>query len=231
MRRNVLQQCRKNRFSKTALFTGARLDALNQALVDKPDHSSHWSSRRISRETGLSSANVMRIWHVFGIKPHLEKTPKLSNAPLFVAKVNDIVWRYLNPHEQILVLCFDEKSLIQALGHTQSGIRLPRRPGCRGCRGLSPPSHPFGHTANRVTLTRNAPRLAQAKKNADPGLRFFVAAFALLLDEGTLDQVVTRLAHAWGDFQAEAVEHFAGLVEHARAAADHRAVVFRVDRW
>jgi len=44
----------------------------------------------MSQETGLSPASVMRIWHAFGIKPHLEKTFKLSTDPLFVDKVHDI---------------------------------------------------------------------------------------------------------------------------------------------
>ena len=51
---------------------------VNQVLQGKPDDSSHWSTRRMSRETGLSPASVMHIWHAFGIKPHLEKTFKLS---------------------------------------------------------------------------------------------------------------------------------------------------------
>src|SRR5690606_2229666 len=52
----------------------------------------------------------------------------------------------------------------------------------------------------------------------------------LLLDEGPLDQVVPRVTHARRCLQAEAVEYRAGVGQHARAAADHRAVVFRVDR-
>ncbi|RMO12965.1 ISPsy1 transposase [Pseudomonas cichorii] len=64
---------------------------VNQVLQGKPDDSSHWSTRHMSRETGLSPASIMRIWHAFGIKPHLEKTFKFSTDPLFVDKVHDIV--------------------------------------------------------------------------------------------------------------------------------------------
>ncbi|SOQ05619.1 putative transposase [Pseudomonas syringae pv. persicae] len=81
----------------------------------------------MSRETGISPASVMRIWHAFGIKPHLEKTFKLSTDPLFVDKVQDIVGLYLNPPDRALVLCVDEKSQIQALNRTQPG--LPLAPG------------------------------------------------------------------------------------------------------
>lgn len=55
----------------------------------------------MSRETGLSPASVMRIWHAFGIKPHLEKTFKRSTDPLFFEKVHDIVGLYLNPGSSI----------------------------------------------------------------------------------------------------------------------------------
>ncbi|KPB21123.1 ISRSO5-transposase protein [Pseudomonas amygdali pv. sesami] len=64
---------------------------VDQVLKSKPEDASHWSNRQMSRETGISPASVMRIWHAFGIKPHLEKTFKLSTDPLFVDKVQDIV--------------------------------------------------------------------------------------------------------------------------------------------
>lgn len=105
---------------------------VNQVLQGKPDDSSHWSTRRMSRETGLSPASIMRIWHAFGIKPHLEKTFKLSTDPLFVDQVHDIVGLYLNPPERALVLCVDEKSQIQALNRTQPGLPLsPGNPATR----------------------------------------------------------------------------------------------------
>jgi len=44
---------------------------------------------------------------------------KLSNDPALVEKVRDITGVYLNPPDQALVLCVDEKSQIQALERTQ----------------------------------------------------------------------------------------------------------------
>ncbi|RMN43885.1 hypothetical protein SAMN05444506_1238 [Pseudomonas syringae] len=86
----------------------------------------------MSRETGISPASVMRIWHAFWIKPHLGKTFKLSTDPLFVDKVQDIVGLYLNPPERALVLCVDEKSKVQALNRTQPGLPLaPGNPATR----------------------------------------------------------------------------------------------------
>ena len=51
----------------------------------------------------------------FGLQPHRSETFKLSNDPLLVEKVRDVVGLYLNPPERALVLCVDEKSQIQAL--------------------------------------------------------------------------------------------------------------------
>lgn len=68
----------------------------------------------MSREAGVSAATVQRIWHAFGLKPHLQETFKLSTDPYFVDKVRDVVGLYMAPPDRALVLCVDEKSQIQA---------------------------------------------------------------------------------------------------------------------
>lgn len=74
----------------------------------------------------------MRIWHAFGIKPHLEKTFKRSSDPLFVDKVHDIVGLYLIPPDRALVRCVVEKSQIQALNRPQPGLPMaPSNPASR----------------------------------------------------------------------------------------------------
>ena len=100
-----------------------------QAIVDKvrrstPADATHWSVRTMSRATGVSPATVQRIWHAFGLKPHLQETFKLSTDPYFVDKVRDVVGLYLAPPDRALVLCVDEKSQIQALNRTQPGLPL-----------------------------------------------------------------------------------------------------------
>ena len=55
------------------------------------------------------------------------RTFKLSNDPLFVEKVYDIVGLYLDPPEAAVVLCVDEKSQIQALARSQPAF--PMMPG------------------------------------------------------------------------------------------------------
>ena len=67
----------------------------------------------------LSGSTVNRIWNTLGLKPHQQKNFQLATDPFFVEKVRDIVGLYLNPPENAVVLCVDEKSQIQALDRTQ----------------------------------------------------------------------------------------------------------------
>src|SRR5262249_34881901 len=62
---------------------------------------------------------IRRMWVAFGLQPHRSQTFKLSNDPLFVDKVRDIVGLYLSPPNRALVLSIDEKSQIQALDREQ----------------------------------------------------------------------------------------------------------------
>jgi len=106
----------------------ARVDAvIAKTLETVPKNATHWSTRNMARETGLSQTAVSRIWRAFGLQPHRQETFKLSTDPLFVDKVRDIVGLYLAPPTKALVLCVDEKSQIQALDRTQP--ILPLAPG------------------------------------------------------------------------------------------------------
>jgi len=78
----------------------------------------HWSTRTMAAETGLSQSSVSRIWRAFGLKPHVVETWKLSTDPEFISKVRDVVGLYMSPPEHALVLAVDEKSQIQALDRT-----------------------------------------------------------------------------------------------------------------
>src|SRR5450631_4060894 len=105
----------------------ARVDAvIAKTLESVPDGATHWSTRTMARESGLSQTAVSRIWRAFGLQPHRQETFKLSTDPQFVAKTRDIVGLYLNPPTKALVLCVDEKSQIQALDRTQPGLPLKR---------------------------------------------------------------------------------------------------------
>jgi len=93
--------------------------AVRKTLRSRPKNATQWSVRLLAGQTGLSKSTVQRIWQAFGLQPHRQRHFKLSTDPFFVEKVRDIVGLYLNPPDQALVLCVDEKSQIQALDRTQ----------------------------------------------------------------------------------------------------------------
>jgi transposase len=97
-----------------------------KTTLSKPTNATHWSTRTMAAEVGISEASVRRIWHAHGLKPHLVESFKISNDPLFAEKLTSIVGLYLNPPEHALVLSVDEKSQIQALDRTQPGLPMKR---------------------------------------------------------------------------------------------------------
>ncbi len=92
---------------------------IDTALRRKPKGKTHWSGRGLAAETGLSKTTVHRYLSLFGVQPHRSRSFKLSTDPFFIEKVRDIVGLYLNPPQNALVLCVDEKSQVQALERTQ----------------------------------------------------------------------------------------------------------------
>lgn len=62
-----------------------------------PDGGTHWSTRQMAAQTGLSQSTISRVWRAFGLQPHRVEHWKLSKDPLFVEKVRDIVGLYLGP--------------------------------------------------------------------------------------------------------------------------------------
>lgn len=96
-------------------------------LEEMPRGATHWSTRSMAKRCGMTQTAVSRIWRAFSLKPHRVETFKLSTDPFFVEKVRDVVGLYMHPPERAVVLCFDEKSQIQALDRTQP--LLPLRPG------------------------------------------------------------------------------------------------------
>jgi transposase len=102
-------------------------EVIIKTLETTPKGATHWSTRSMAREVGLTQSAVLRIWKAFGLQPHRQETWKLSKDPQFIEKVRDVVGLYLNPPERAVVLCVDEKSQIQALDRTAPV--LPMLPG------------------------------------------------------------------------------------------------------
>ena len=92
----------------------------------KPKAATHWSTRTMAAELGVSAASVSRHWRAKGLKPHLVRGFKVSRDPKFVEKLEDVVGLYLSPPEHAIVLCCDEKSQVQALDRTQPGLPLKK---------------------------------------------------------------------------------------------------------
>ena len=103
-------------------------DQVEKVVVDTlestPKNATHWSRRSMAQKSGLSPSTIGRIWQAFDLKPHRTDGFKLSNDPMFVEKVYDVVGLYLNPPEAAVVLCVDEKSQVQALARSQPAFPI-----------------------------------------------------------------------------------------------------------
>src|SRR6266700_4246552 len=99
---------------------------VDATLQTKPWGMTHWSCRLMAKTHGVSKSTVSNIWRSNNVKPHRVKRFKLSRDPKFLEKLTDVVGLYLNPPQQAMVICVDEKSQIQALDRTQPGLPLKK---------------------------------------------------------------------------------------------------------
>ena len=92
----------------------------------KPKAATHWSTRTMAAELGVSAASGSRKWNTKGLEPHLVRGFRVWWVPKFVEELEDVVGLYLSPPEHAIVLCCDEKSQVQALDRTQPGLPLKK---------------------------------------------------------------------------------------------------------
>ena len=112
---------------RKSTYTSERIkEVIDATLQSKPKGSTHWSCRTMATAQGISKSTVNNVWRGHNIKPHLSKTFKLSRDPKFLEKMTDVIGLYLNPPDNAIVLCVDEKSQIQALDRTQPGLPLKK---------------------------------------------------------------------------------------------------------
>ena len=119
---------RPSRVPPLAPAVAERVVALT--LAGAPPGASHWTGAAMAKTVGISVSSVQRIWRAHGLQPHRVRQFKLSNDPLFAAKLKDVVGLYVNPPDHAIVVSVDEKSQIQALDRTQPG--LPMKQGRAG---------------------------------------------------------------------------------------------------
>jgi transposase len=124
--RLLKEKGRGPRAGKKRIDEAIRLQIVMKTVQEKPKNATHWTARMMAEEMGVGHTTVQRIWKEHSLKPHLTRTFKLSNDPKFAEKLVDIVGLYLNPPENAVVLCIDEKSQIQALDRTQPGLPLKK---------------------------------------------------------------------------------------------------------
>jgi hypothetical protein len=112
-----------------------------KTLESAPKDATHWSTRSMAREVGLTQNAVLRIWQAFGLQPHRQEAWKLSKDPQFVGKVRDVVGLYLNPPERAVVLCVDEEESDPGAGSDRADpADAPRR-----ARACHPRLQALGH--------------------------------------------------------------------------------------
>src|SRR5665213_520365 len=112
---------------RKATYGTEKIESIVDAtLRSKPRGMTHWSCRLMAERQAVSKSTISNIWRSHNLKPHLTKTFKLSRDAKFLEKLTDVVGLYLNPPEQSIVLCVDEKSQIQALDRTQPGLPIKK---------------------------------------------------------------------------------------------------------
>jgi transposase len=110
-------------------------------VCQQPEDQSRWSVRTLAAELGLPASTVHAMLVAAKLQPHRIRTFTFSPDPDFEAKLLDIVGLYLNPPDNALVLCVDEKPSIQALDRTQPLLPLQRKKAPRLDQRIRPSRH------------------------------------------------------------------------------------------
>ena len=93
-------------------------------LYTKPRAATHWSTRTLAAEYGVSKMTIQRLWKKYNLRPHLINKFMLNNDHKFMEKVEDVVGLYINPPDKTLVFCVDEKSQTRALDRTRPSLPM-----------------------------------------------------------------------------------------------------------
>jgi putative transposase len=114
------------RSGKPQVITAEQKATVIQRACEKPEGGyTNWSQRRIAQDVGISQGMVQRILKKADLKPHkIEYWCGKSPDPEFESKMVNIVGLYMNPPENAVVLCVDEKTQMQALDRSQPELPL-----------------------------------------------------------------------------------------------------------
>jgi transposase len=173
------------------------------------DGSTHWTTRKLADELGISHMRVARTWAKAGLKPHRLERYMASDDPAFHQKATDVIGLYLKPPTHAAVFCVDEKTAIQALDRLDPV--LPLSPGRAERHGFE--YHRHGTLSLYAALnTRTGEVLGKTTA------RHTSAEFVAFLTELTASQSEEREIHVVLDnlsaHKTDRVEQF--LKEHPR---------------
>ena len=173
------------------------------------DGSTHWSTRKLAAELGISHMRVARTWAKAGLKPHQLRRYMASDDPDFAKKAADVIGLYLKPPTNAVVFCVDEKTAIQALDRLDPV--LPLSPGRAERHGFEY----FRHGTLSLYAALNTQTGAVLGKTA---AKHTSAEFVAFLAELVAGQPQGREIHVIADnlsaHKTERVELF--LAEHPR---------------
>jgi transposase len=98
--------------------------AVTRTLESLPVAATHWSTRSLAQQAGLSQSAVVRIWHSFGLQPHRTETFKLSTDPFLVEKIRDITGLYLPPPNSATIRPLEITTSLSQSARTSSSTWL-----------------------------------------------------------------------------------------------------------
>lgn len=102
---------------------------VSTVCTEPPSYLSRWSVRTLADHLKMPPSTVHEVMQDHDLHPHRLRTFTFSPDPKFEDKLLEVVGLYMNPPENALVLCVDEKTGIQALDRTQPMIPLgPKKP-------------------------------------------------------------------------------------------------------
>jgi hypothetical protein len=133
----------------------------------KSDGETHWSCRSMGEGEGRGvqghrAAGLVRA----GAEAASGENLQAVERPPVEEKLIDVVGLYLNPPDNAVVLCMDEKSSVQALDRTQPS--LPMVPGRCGAQTMTHDSKRHGTTtlfAALNVLTHNHPSVVTLNRD------------------------------------------------------------------
>src|SRR5258708_773570 len=96
---------------------------LVKTLEEKPKGRTHWSTRSMAAQVGLSHATIGRMWRTFGLKPHGIRSFKSSDDPQVLPKGRDFLRLSMN-HADVFLVAQLGGALLWAAHPTSAPARI-----------------------------------------------------------------------------------------------------------